>query len=561
MHHLKCTIPLPLFYHKEQVKEREIIMKQAANSKKDQFVSAVIYARFSSHNQTEQSIEGQLRVCHEYAQREGYQVVGEYIDRALTGRSDDRPDFQRMIADSKKKAFQYVIVYKLDRFARNRYDSAIYKHKLKVNGVKVLSAMENIGDNPESIILEAVLEASAEYYSVDLSQKIKRGSRDSAMKGQFLGGTVPFGYKVVDHHLVIDDQKAPIIEYIFKQYAAGVSKRDIIKEINALGFRNKAGKPFGNTAFQTALHCEKYIGIMRWNDVVSECPAIIDKETFYKVQERIAHNKRVAGAEKADIEYQLSGKMFCGYCGSTAIGLCGTSRTGEKHYYYACRGRRLKNGCKKAHEKKDFIEWYVAEQTVTYVLTPTRMREIATAVVAQYDSEFNDGKIKELERLISKLNRDIERYTESLLELPKSAWPGVGQKIEDATNQKADLEIDLSKLRIANNIRYNQEEIIAWLKTFCKGDLCDESFRRRIFDVFVNSVYLYDDRVVVFYNIRGGKQVSYIDMIEATNDIIYDDDNDISTNAKNTNPNDGVRILNGMVEHSGIEPLTSTLPV
>ena len=146
--------------------------------------NAVIYARFSSHAQNEQSIEGQLRDCHAFAEREGLTVVGEYIDRAISGKSDDRPDFQRMIADAKKRAFQFVIVWKLDRFARNRYDSAIYKHKLKQCGVKVLSAMENIGDNPESIILEAVLEASAEYYSVDLSQKIKRGRHESAVKGQ-----------------------------------------------------------------------------------------------------------------------------------------------------------------------------------------------------------------------------------------------------------------------------------------------------------------------------------------------------------------------------------------
>lgn len=123
--------------------------------------NAVIYAWFSSHNQNEQSIEGQLRVCNEYADREGYCVVGEYIDRAISGRSDDHPDFQRMISDAKKKAFQYVIVYKFDHFVLNRYDSAIYMHKLKQCGVRFLSAMENIGDNPESIILEVALEASA----------------------------------------------------------------------------------------------------------------------------------------------------------------------------------------------------------------------------------------------------------------------------------------------------------------------------------------------------------------------------------------------------------------
>jgi site-specific DNA recombinase len=510
-------------------------------------MNAVIYARFSSHNQTEQSIEGQLRVCYEFAAREGYKIVGEYIDRALTGRSDDRPDFQRMIHDAKKRAFQYVIVYKLDRFARNRYDSAVYKHKLKQCGVKVLSAMENIGDNPESIILEAVLEASAEYYSVDLSQKIKRGSRESAMKGQFVGGGVPFGYKNVDRHLVIDEEKAPIIKYVFEQYAAGVPKKDIIKEVNARGWRNKAGKPFGNTAFQTALKCEKYIGIMRWNDIETECPAIIDRETFDKVQERIALNKRTGSKNAAKIEYLLSGKAFCGLCGSAMNGVSGKGRHGGMFYYYSCRGRRHHNGCKKAHEKKDFIEWYVVEQTVEYVLTPERMKYIAEAVVAEYDKEFNDTRIKDLERRIAKLDRDIEKYVEMMLHTPKSAWQTINEKIELAGMQKTDLEIDLSKLNIANGIRYTKADIEAWLKQFCSGDLFDETFRRRIIDVFVNSVYLYDDRVIVFYNIRGGKQVSYMDMLDATEQL---PDEELSDENKNTNTGKGVRTLNAMVEHN-----------
>ena len=480
--------------------------------------NAVIYARYSSHNQTEQSIEGQLRVCHEYAQREGFTIVGEYIDRAISGKTDDRPDFQRMVSDSRKRAFQYVIVYKLDRFARNRYDSAVYKHKLKQNGVKVVSAMENIGDNPEGIILEAVLEASAEYYSLELAQKIKRGKRESAMKGQFNGGTPPFGYRSVDRRLVIDEAKAPFVKRAFEQYAAGVPKKRIVAELNAAGLRNRNGKPFGHTALQVALQNEKYIGIQRFSDIVIEdaCPALVDRETFDKVQERIKQNRREGGKNKAKMEYLLTGKAFCGYCGSTITGVSSKGRHNEPHYYYACRNRRLGNGCKKAYEKKDFLEWYVVEQTVEYVLTPSRIQEIAAAVVAEYDREFNDTRIKELERQIARLERDIDKLTDSILDVPKSAWAGIGQKIETATMQKNDLEIDLSKLRIANKIRYTESDIVVWLKSFCKGDLFDMEFRRRIIDTFINSVYLYDDRVIVFYNIRGGKQVSYIDMLDAT---------------------------------------------
>ena len=120
---------------------------------------AVVYARYSSHSQGEQSIEGQLRDCYEYARRYDINVVGEYIDRATSGMTDERPDFQRMIADAAKKQFERVIVWKLDRFARNRYDSALYKHRLKQYGIRVISAMENVGEGDESILLEALLEA------------------------------------------------------------------------------------------------------------------------------------------------------------------------------------------------------------------------------------------------------------------------------------------------------------------------------------------------------------------------------------------------------------------
>lgn len=502
---------------------------------------AVIYARYSpGPNQTEQSIEGQLRVCYEYAEREGFSVVNEYIDRAITGRNDDRPDFQRMLTDAKKKEFQYVIVYKLDRFARNRYDSAINKHSLKQNGVRVVSAMENIGDNPESIILEAMLEAIAEYYSVDLSQKIKRGRRDAAAKGNYIGGGLPWGYKSVEGKVMFHEQRYPYWKKALEQYADGVPKKDVIAAINDAGFRNRNGKPYGLSAFQKGFISPINVGILKQDESIHECPAYIDQETYMKILERNKLNKRIGGRNKAKVEYILSGKLFCGHCGSAMLGVPGKGRHGGMFYYYNCGGRRRKNGCKKKHEKKDFIEWYVVEQTIEYVLTPARMKSIAAAVVAEYDKEFSSGAIKDLERRIAKLDRDIEKYVDMLLEVPKAAREKINEKIEMFDQQKTDLEIDLSKLRIASNIRYTEEEVMAWLKQFCKGDLFDEEFRRKIVDVFVNSVYLYDDRTVVFYNIRGGKQVSYMEMLDAVD----------SLETEETNPENGVRIVNDLVEPS-----------
>ena len=203
-------------------------------------MNAVIYARYSSHNQTEQSIEGQLRDCYAYAKRCDLTVVGEYIDRAISGTTDERPDFQRMIADAPKKQFQRILVWKLDRFARSRYDSAIYKHQLKQYGVRVLSVMENVGEGDESILLEALLEASAEYYSLDLKKKIQRGQRETIAKGRFCGGSVPYGYQSVDGKLVIDEKTAPHIRYVFEQYASGVPMKKIIDELTRRGVKTAA---------------------------------------------------------------------------------------------------------------------------------------------------------------------------------------------------------------------------------------------------------------------------------------------------------------------------------
>lgn len=175
-------------------------------------MNVVIYARFSSHSQTEQSIEGQLKVCNEYAAANNYVVVGEYIDRAQSGTTDNRTEFQRMIADSDRHTFEGVLVYQLDRFARNRYDSAINKAKLKKNGVRVLSAKENISDDASGILVEGVLESMAEYYSVELSQKIHRGMQINAQKCLSNGSNPGLGYKVdSDRRFYVDEDEAKIV--------------------------------------------------------------------------------------------------------------------------------------------------------------------------------------------------------------------------------------------------------------------------------------------------------------------------------------------------------------
>jgi len=477
-------------------------------------MNAVIYARYSSHGQTEQSIEGQLHDNYAWAEQQGIRVVGEYIDRALTGTKDQRPDFQRMIEDAAKKQFEMVIVWKLDRFARNRYDSAIYKARLKKFGVKVVSVKENITDSPEGIILEGLLESMAEYYSANLAQNVRRGQRETIAKGQFCGGQIPFGYRSQNGKLVVDEKNAPAIRYLFEQYAQGVPKKEIIDELNRRGFRSKSGKPLTYTTFARALPNSVYIGEYRYGGEVVPGLAeqLIDREIFEKVQRRLKAVSRAPAAGKATVDYLLQGKAFCGYCGAPMVGESGRSRNGYTHHYYACADKKKKHTCKKKNERKDFIEWYVVEQTANYILTPERSALVAKAVVAEYEKEFSDSRVTDLEKALKQIDRETDKLLDALVDAPKIAHKKIYDRMEALEAQKQEMDGELARLRIAQGIQLTEAEVRAWLKKICTGDPLDPEFRKRIIDVFINAIYLYDDRVIIFYNIRGGKQVSFIDL-------------------------------------------------
>ena len=478
--------------------------------------NAVIYARYSSHSQTEQSIEGQLHDAYQYAERCGYRVVGEYIDRALTGTSDDRPDFQRMIRDSEKKQFQIVIVWKLDRFARNRYDSAIYKRMLRKHDVRVVSVMENITDSPEGIILEGLLESMAEYYSANLSENIRRGQKASIEKGWFCGGWVPMGYKVQDHKLIPDEKTAPLIRELYARYADGDSLADIAKDFNNRGFRTTRGATFKTATFDKVLPNSAYIGeYMYAGTLVKDLATpLIDRETYDRVLRRRQANRKAPAAKRSKVDYLLQGKLFCGVCGSPMCGDSGTSRHGYTCYYYSCSGRKhKKTDCKKKSEKKDFLEWYVCEQTVQYILSPSRLDYIAESVVALYNSEIDDSRLKEQERLVQRINGELASLLEKLIMIPKELTAMVTEKMRQLEMQRAEAETELSKLRIQQDIRLTKKEVTAWLQTFSKGDLMDPDFRARIVNTFINSIYLYNDKVVIFYNIKEGRMICGIDPI------------------------------------------------
>ena len=300
-------------------------------------MNAVIYARFSSSNQTEASIDGQLKWCVEYAEREGMNVIGTYIDREKTGtNADKRPEFQKMVKDSSKKAFEVILVYQLDRFARNRHDSAIYKARLKKNGVKVASVRENISDDASGVLMESVLEGMAEYFSRELSQKIQRGQEVAISKGEMPFGSMPWGYKLVEKKMAIEESEAVYVREVFERYVKGETMKSIAEYLNSLGLRTKKGNAFTVSTLSHMLKNHRYRGYFEFKgvEVKDAVPAIINQNIWEEVHAKMEKNRNAPASSKAVAdEFILTTKLFCGHCSSTMVGNSGKGRHGGMFYY------------------------------------------------------------------------------------------------------------------------------------------------------------------------------------------------------------------------------------
>lgn len=490
--------------------------KVSKSSKKEapQQLRAVIYARYSSHNQREESIEGQLRECHDFAKRNDILVVGEYIDRALTGKTDDRADFQRMIRDSDRHFFTLVITYKIDRFARNRYDSARYKFKLKKNGVKVVYAKETIPDGPEGILLESMLEGYAEYYSENLAQNIKRGLTENAMECR-TNGNKTFGYKTgKDQRFEIDPEQAPIVRRIFELYDAGITMANITNDLNEKGVKTSRGNPFNKNSLDRILRNEKYIGVYEYMDIRVEdgIPPIVERELFDSVQRKLNRNKR-APAHRWDVaDYLLTTKLFCGHCGQPMTGRAGTGKSGKKYNYYSCVTRTRKKGCNKEPAPKDWIEDLVISETIKLILRDDIIEEIADGVMAFQERE-KDRTI--VNSLMAKL-KEVEKGIKNMLAAIEAGiiTSSTKTRLLELENEKADLEYGITQENIQQPV-IERDQVIFWLERFRKGDIEDQKYRKDLIDIFVNAIYLYDDnRLVIIYNYSGENNTITLDMVD-----------------------------------------------
>ena len=435
--------------------------------------TAYVYARFSSDNQREESIDAQLRAINEYCETNDIRILRIFKDEAQSARTAKRPAFQELFGLIKENPSDYLIVHKLDRFARNRADAAFYRSKLKEAGMKLVSVLERLDDSPESIIMEGILESMNEYYSANLSRETKKGLRENILQGKRNGGKVPFGYTLVDHHL-IPNKDADTVRSIFNLYSEGVGVTEIVKITRS---------PIHN--IRPMLMNEVYLGhlISGENRCEHAHEAIIDEDTFYACQKRM-QDKRMNAANRAKVDYMLAGLITCGVCGKRMIGMSSKGR----YYYYSCKTA----GCR-IYRKEELEERVVKE--LAKLFTPTasvkaKFYELVSSRVNSREDRESQEKAKYiLRQRISKLIDSLQ-YAET-----QEDTKAIMEKVNELRRQ-----MPVTKPRQT----VSREDCDRFIESFCDIESMDREQKKIILRRTVDQIVVKPDDISLFMTVKGG---------------------------------------------------------
>lgn len=413
-------------------------------------IPAVAYARFSSSNQNEASIEQQLRDIHNYAQQNGYLILKEYTDFARSAYKEatesQRPAFREMIDDAKSKKFKAVIVWKTDRFSRNRVDFAIYTERLNKLGIRLIKVMEANTEGAQGALMDGIMSEFAAYYSKNLSENVKRGLYDTATKFKTIG-SLPLGY-VRDNQTgryAIDPVNADVIRRIFNEYSEGKSAIAIFTALNKEGYRTRDGHLFNKDSIRKIIKNERYTGVYIYKDMrfPGEIPAIVSHEVWEKAQERLDEHHHTPKV-RCESGFLLAGKCYCGECGSSMPGDSGKSKTGRIYYWYSCRNKKFTQTCDNPRANKlqledaivnALLDWMHNENNIDNAVqeildyqkesmnnnctmnslqaqlkdSENRLHNLLKAVEMGVITETTNNRIIELEEVIKTLRSEIEK--------------------------------------------------------------------------------------------------------------------------------------------------------
>ena len=489
----------------------------------------VVYSRFSSNNQREESIDAQLRASEEFASKKGYELVGHYSDKARSGtNSSKRSEFLRMIKDAEKGLFDVVIVHKLDRFSRDKYDSALYKRKLKQCGVRLVSVTEQLDDSPESVILESVIEGMAEYYSKNLARETMKGLKENAYQCKHTGGMPPLGYDVnSEKKYIINEREAESVRLIFEMYTTGYSQSKMVNELNERGFKTKLGTVFRANSIHSILTNEKYTGVYVYNKSAKKdafgkrnshaykdeseirieggMPQIISKETFEKAQEVLKARRRAPGTNKAKENYLLAGLIRCGCCGRHYQGNRRQGKNKPMYVSYRCSYRRLTSSkvCDNKEIRKEYIEEYVLSELERKIFNDKAIPHLVEGINKNIQKK---NKVEEEKKeVIKKEIKEIEAQINKIVTAIASGFmqEEFKNKMDELKGRKSELEFKLSELKSDEITQLVNEKDVRNLLNNFSGYVISRNIPecKKFVQDFVKEVIVYKEHIEVIFNV------------------------------------------------------------
>lgn len=459
----------------------------------------MIYARYSSTAQKDASIEQQYEACEAFAKREGYTVIERYPDRAISGRTDDRPAFKRMMKDAHTGVFDYVIAWKSNRLGRNMLQAMVNESKLAELGVRCLYVEEDFDDTAAGrFALRSMMNVN-QFYSENLTEDVIRGMMDNA-KNCMVNGVTPFGYKRgEDGRFAVDELTAPIVRQIFERFLNGWSITDLRDDMNARGIKTRYGNDWRLQSFQTLLTNDVYTGVYKYASVRVEggVPALIDKDTFEGVQRILKNKKRPRGKQRLNADYLLTGKIFCGHCKSPMIAMAGTGKTGRKFCYYACQKRRREQSCDKANVPKDRIEGAVVNALREKLSRSGFVEWVLSGYERVIEAEKADTKLQLLQEELAGVNASLDNIMKAIEagiinEMTKA-------RMEELIQSRDDIQ-EAIRLEEMVSTDYSIDQVREWLEGLIAGDFNDPEYMKQLIKVFVAAVYVYDDHLDLRFN-------------------------------------------------------------
>ncbi|MFV0353285.1 MAG: recombinase family protein [Oscillospiraceae bacterium] len=477
---------------------------------------AVIYARFSSDMQREESIEAQIRACKYYAQQEGIDILRIYTDRAKSGmyHAEKRSQFNKMMKDAALGEFDTVLVHKLNRFGRAGVKALNDREHFERFGVEIISVTERLENTPEGRLMLFVITGMNEYYSRNLATEVLKGMRENAYKGLSTGGVPALGYEweASGGKLIINELEASAVRLIFEMYARGTGYNSIIDELNMRGYATKRGNKFGKNSIYDILRNERYTGVFTYEKTKTRngkknqhrkekdyirieggCPQIIENDLWDRVQKMMDIRKRTSASNKAKALYTLTGKVFCGHCGHR---LCGTSKVtrGQRYLYYACNTKENGKKCELPIISKSKLENAVYEKLNKVAFSEEYINRMAKQMYESYEAP--DAESSKLQSELNAVEKKLKNIANAIAS--GAEFDELHQTMQELKNQKTALQERLLVINEKPDVLLDMKELKDYLRNFCDIKNLPEESKREV-------IRLYVDKITVFWNPDGGK--------------------------------------------------------